>query len=382
MKKLPVVVVIILFFSVIVIPSSGIFVEKNYTIHNLNGNTLYVGGTGPGNYTKIQDAINDATDGDTVFVYNGNYYENVIVNKTINLIGKDRNTTFIDANYSGDVVHVSAKRTNISGFTIKNSGNSQAPYCDAGIDIEASNCIVYDSKILENIYGIYFDGFFGSSNKNTIIGNIISNNEYGTWGYNAHNNTITRNNIIYNGVGIYHISGYNKIIQNNISYNYGGIKAYSNNNNIIDNIISSNNCYGISISSDKNTFNNNTISDNKYGIYLTYTWMPPMALIPSTSNIIYENTILKNDYGIYLNLSLFNLILKNNFTDNKEDTFFTNSFLNRWKNNYWNESRILPKRLHGEIILKWIISGLPPSLQLIIPWINIDWHPAKEPYDI
>ena len=39
------------------------------------GNTLYVGGSGEGNYTKIQDAINNASDGDTVFVYNGTYYE-------------------------------------------------------------------------------------------------------------------------------------------------------------------------------------------------------------------------------------------------------------------------------------------------------------------
>ena len=38
-----------------------------------NDNTLYVGGSGEGNYTKIQDAIDDASDGDIVFVYNGTY---------------------------------------------------------------------------------------------------------------------------------------------------------------------------------------------------------------------------------------------------------------------------------------------------------------------
>ena len=347
-----------------------------------NGKTLYVGGSSEGNYTKIQDAIDNASSGDTVFVYNGSYYENVIVNKSINLIGKDRNSTFIDANFSGDVVYVSAKRTNISGFTIKNSGNSQAPYCDAGIDIAASNCCVFDSKILENRYGIYFNGFSGSGNKNTIMGNIISDNEYGIWGYNARNNTITRNNILYNGLGIYHISGINNIINNNISYNYDGIIVYSNNNYITDNIISSNSCYGICIRSDKNTVNNNTISDNKYGIYLTHSWLPPMALIPSLSNMIYENNILKNDYGVYLNLSMFNCFFENNFIDNKEDAFFTNSFLNRWKKNYWNESRILPKRIHGKIVLKWIVYNLRPSLQFIIPWVDIDWCPAKEPYDI
>jgi parallel beta-helix repeat protein len=335
-----------------------------------NGKTLYVGGSSEGNYTKIQDAIDNASSGDTVFVYNGSYFENVIVNKSINLIGKDRNTTFIDANYSGDVVYVSAKRTNISGFTIKNSGNREAPYCDAGIDIDASNCCVYDSKILENEYGIYFNGFFGSSNKNTIMGNIISKNEYGTWGYKSQNNTITRNNIFQNGVGIFHITGNNNIIQNNISNNYGGIKAQSTNNYITDNIISSNNCYGISITSDKNTINNNTISGNEYGIYLTYIFFLPNIFSPSTKNIIYGNTISDNSYGIYLEYSLLNLILKNNFINNEEDAFFTRSFFNRWKQNYWNGSRVFPKLIFGYI-------GY-----FRYQWINIDWRPAKEPYDI
>ncbi|HDN50977.1 MAG TPA: hypothetical protein ENG06_04290, partial [Thermoplasmatales archaeon] len=46
----------------------------------LRGNTWYVGGSGPNNYTKIQDAIDNASDGDTVFVFNGIYYENVLIN--------------------------------------------------------------------------------------------------------------------------------------------------------------------------------------------------------------------------------------------------------------------------------------------------------------
>jgi len=36
--------------------------------------TLYVGGNGVGNYSSIQDAIDSASDGDTVYVYSGIYY--------------------------------------------------------------------------------------------------------------------------------------------------------------------------------------------------------------------------------------------------------------------------------------------------------------------
>ena len=47
--------------------------------------TWYVG-TGQ-TYTKIQDAIDNASSGDTIRVFCGKYSENLIVNKTLTLIG-------------------------------------------------------------------------------------------------------------------------------------------------------------------------------------------------------------------------------------------------------------------------------------------------------
>lgn len=52
--------------------------NKNIGFFNGEGKTLYVGGSGPGNYTTIQSAINESSNGDTVFVYSGIYYDNVI----------------------------------------------------------------------------------------------------------------------------------------------------------------------------------------------------------------------------------------------------------------------------------------------------------------
>ena len=47
------------------------------------GTTLFVGGSGPGNYSSIQAAIDDANPGDTVFVYSDSspYYEQITVDK-------------------------------------------------------------------------------------------------------------------------------------------------------------------------------------------------------------------------------------------------------------------------------------------------------------
>ena len=67
-------------------------------------------------------------------MYSGTYYENVVVNKSINIIGEDRNTTIIDGVGSGNGVNVTADYVTISGFTVQNSGSD---WPDAGIKLES-----------------------------------------------------------------------------------------------------------------------------------------------------------------------------------------------------------------------------------------------------
>ena len=79
MKKGLTVVIIALFIGVAVAPLiQGTVIERS-NLPILDGNTLYVGGDGPGNYISIQAAIDDASEGDTVFVYDDSspYYETV-----------------------------------------------------------------------------------------------------------------------------------------------------------------------------------------------------------------------------------------------------------------------------------------------------------------
>ena len=75
-------------------------------------------GWGVTNFSSIQDGINAVVPSGNVYVSNGSYYENVVINKKINLIGEDRNGTIIDGGGSGNVVYITADGVNISGFTM------------------------------------------------------------------------------------------------------------------------------------------------------------------------------------------------------------------------------------------------------------------------
>ncbi len=206
--------IITIMISLILIATIFIPIKMGYKIKvtNINtqspvtqslGNNLYVGGSGIDNYTTIQDAIDNASSGDTIFVYNGTYYENVIVNKSVNIVGENRNTTFINGNGSDKVVYITSNKVNISGFTIQNSGSQDI----AGLYLISNYNIIYNNNFsLNNANGLRFE--------------------------EASNNVIYRNNICNNqgeGIGIFNSSDNNIIYHNNIFFN--SVNAHDECNN-------------------------------------------------------------------------------------------------------------------------------------------------------
>ncbi|MEM3578566.1 MAG: NosD domain-containing protein [Candidatus Bathyarchaeia archaeon] len=167
---------------------------------------------GQGNFTSIQEAINAADPGDTIVVHNGTYHENILINKSITLIGEHKDFTVIDGNRTDNVISVTADRVRISGFTIEKS-----KYPGSGIFIGiASNCLVHDNKIIDNYDGISIH----SASNNTIIGNIISNNFNGIFASSMTNSTISSNAITFNAFGVcLYYSTANVISRNDISHN-------------------------------------------------------------------------------------------------------------------------------------------------------------------
>jgi len=110
---------------------------------------LYVGGTGTNNYSKVQDAINVADWGDTIFIHKGIYYENIIIDKSIELIGESRNETIIDGMEQDYVIKIIAPCTIISNLSIRNCGYTRE-YVSSGIEINRGhisiiNCVIRDN---------------------------------------------------------------------------------------------------------------------------------------------------------------------------------------------------------------------------------------------
>ena len=88
--------------------SLGKIENKSTNIKPLSrGNTLYVGGSGPNNYTRIQDAVDAASDGDIIFVYSGRHKEIVyIVEKSVTLLGEDKNTNIIEKSQKQQIIFI------------------------------------------------------------------------------------------------------------------------------------------------------------------------------------------------------------------------------------------------------------------------------------
>jgi parallel beta-helix repeat protein len=170
--------IIVLFICMSFTPSVAIDTIEQSSMSNSNGKTLYVGGSGLGNYTTIQEAIDDANPGDTVFVYDEGspYFENVVVDKSINLIGENRNTTVINGIESiPPVVGFSYLTSNVlvSGFTITDSYPPSYMKGCTGVSMGGSNNTIKNNKIIFNRKGIEISD---ESNNNVITDNIIVHN--------------------------------------------------------------------------------------------------------------------------------------------------------------------------------------------------------------
>ncbi len=222
--------------------------QDNYPFINENGwNHIFVDQEADESWydlrhvRTIQEGIDNASEGNIVYVSNGTYPENIQINKRLTLIGEDKNLTIIDGQENGNVVTITKEYVTINEFTIQNSSFFTN---EAGILIKSDNNMVSDNILKENLYGLYLEG--------------------------SSNNKIEQNTITNNIEGIY--------LNSYLTPYEGG----SNKNSISDNYIANNDGNAIHITeSNKNIFKNNhiEISNYKYGFFF--------QLVDDLDNTIY-----------------------------------------------------------------------------------------------
>ena len=195
------------------------------TVHNVNTSI---------DYDTIQAAIDasETLDGHTILVGAGTYYEYVVINKSISLIGEDRETTILDGSeIITPIVHITASNVTVRSFTIQDGGR---------------------------IYGLEGGGIYiTNSNRNSIIDNMITNTQYGINLRNSTNNAIIENPIIENDVGIQFLDDHSNssvIYHNNfINNSWHQVQSYAVSNNTWDNGLEGNywsNYTGVDLNND------------------------------------------------------------------------------------------------------------------------------------
>jgi len=269
-------------------------------------------------YNKIQDAIDNATEGDTIRVWEGTYEENVVVDKSVSLIGNGSEEVTIDGGENGDVVRITADWVNISGFLVMGSGSDGL---DAGIRVESDNTIISNNSCSNNGKGIWPD----SSSHCTITDNTCKNNGHGIYLWESGHCTITNNTCnsnIYMGINIRNSNDCtvtNNTCNSNIAFDFSnGIQLDSSNHCTIENNTSQNNEWGIYLqgSSDNTLANNTCLSNNAFGIRLY-----------SSNHCTITNNACTNNYGgIHLEGSSDNTLTNNTcFLNNAHGLSFIQS---------------------------------------------------------
>jgi len=331
MKKFALVVAVILLFTFLEITNS----------EDASGRVIYVGENG--DYEKIQDAIDNASDGDRIYILPGVYHEHLTVHKSISIVGKSPDSVIIDAGLYENGILITSSNVKISNLTVREGGGKEpnALIKVASQKNEIKNCILHTCRngilllsgknlvegcsIYENGNGVEIQ-----SSNNKIKNCTIYKNGMGVELINAFNNTISSCAIHTNGIGIYMENSSSNLVRGCKVYknsgNEGGIFLLNSDENSIDNSSINHNVWSVrAVKSNKNKISGCEISESRFGIRIEN----------SVGNEISRCNITHNRYGVYMEKCFLNKVNYNNIAGNHMYGLYAklsvgNAMLNWW----------------------------------------------------
>lgn len=342
--------------------------------------------TVPDDHPTIQDAINAANEGDTIYVkkgiYDGPINQTLMINKALSLVGEDSNSTIINLHpplvqktmltltfwgYSNSI-EVNANDFKLSGFTIATLGGD--------ISMTGNRTQITGNNITT---GLSVNGTNATITINTLTGRINLDGSYHTIAQNKASsiycsgsyNSIAANSIVgSNTADLVYLEGpYNIVYRNTIKVGSGGgvgVNVRSDGNIIANNNIKD--CPGAGIETEfgqNNVFCANRITNSGAGFSLA-----------GNNVTVYANYVANNEYGAMIAIGGQKTLFHNNFVYNNQQVGFGRGYESAiWDNgkegNYWSN-------YSGA---DWNFDGIGDT-PYIINENNQDRYPLMAPFDI
>jgi len=332
------------------------------------------------NYTTIQMAIDasETLDGHTIFVDEGIYYENIIVSKSLSLVGERRISTIIDSN-GRTTINIQCPYVNMSGFTLRNSTSSRqfSEVYGCGIylgksavhtrvcqnEVSNSSCAIFldRSGDASYAYNNISDNYLNSGGLgiclNNSTGNVIQENSIQRFSFpfiaggdspSKYVNNIQNNRI--NGRLLYYVMNEQYLIADPLNFPDAGFLFFVNSSYIdfrdlelstlwlafIENstVLNLRTNWIVVDGCRNNVIQNSTIEDIPFA--------QGISLTRSSNNIVKLNKVRNCTVAVGLYRSRNNLIYHNNFINNTRQVE-TDSWVNMWDNgypsggNYWSD---------------------------------------------
>ena len=187
-------------------------------------------------YKTINDAVLNCTEGDTIFVFNGTYFENIIIDKRISIIGEGN--VIIDGMYDDFCINIIDSGVVLKDLIIKNSGGFKD---NCSLLIESDHNLIIDLEIYRSRTGLLIEEGNDNQIKNStfysngegikiesssniqIIDCVFYHNSFATEAHHSNNVEITNSYYHTNGIGI--------LLNKSSNINISKSAVYNNNDN-------------------------------------------------------------------------------------------------------------------------------------------------------
>lgn len=315
----------------------------------------------------LSRAVAEAKPGDTIEVTGGVFHGNLIIDKTLSLVGIDQ--PVLDAQDMGTIITITAPDTVIRGFTLRNSGDKLLTE-DAGVNVGAPNALIENNHIEDVLFGIYVHSGPGTILRGNIIDgkdldiarrgdliriwdsdDVLVENNVTIDGRDAvlwysERLTLRGNEFTHGRYGLHFMYCDDAIIEGNRLTNnsVGAYLMYGRRMTLRDNLIGFNrgpSGYGIGLKDmDDSIITGNRFLDNRVGAFVDGS---PREL--TSTGVIEDNLFAYNDIAMEMLPSVRrNQIRNNSFIENEQQVVISGGGqleANEWsvggRGNYWSD---------------------------------------------